>query len=93
MARRPSKPSAEIDVVSVPVPASPGPASAGPAWSESPRQAMERFIAVLERDLPPDATLLQIETAVFEHHRALLSEVMQALANRRASFPPGPGPD
>lgn len=58
------------------------------AWKPASRDAMEGFIRDLERDLPPEATLAEIERAVFEHHRALLSEVVQALAARRAASPP-----
>lgn len=57
-------------------------------WPLQARGAMEQFIEAVKADLPPDATIAQIEQAVLEHHRALLSEVMQALADASERSPP-----
>ncbi len=57
-------------------------------WPVQARGAMEQFIEAVKADLPTDATIAQIEQAVLEHHRALLSEVMQALADASEPSPP-----
>lgn len=57
-------------------------------WPVQARGAMEQFIEALKAELPPDATVAEIERAVLEHHRALLSEVIQALANASEPSPP-----
>jgi DNA-binding protein Fis len=59
-----------------------------PPWASNIREATERLIQKLNQDLPSRPTVEQIELALLEHHKPLLSDVMQAISDKSEPFPP-----
>lgn len=56
-------------------------------WKEEARESFEIYLDALERDLPAESSIAEIEQTMLEHHRKMMSETMQSLIKRRA-FPP-----
>ena len=56
-------------------------------WKERAKEAFGRYLEALERDLPKDAGVAEIETAMLAHYQAMMSETMQALADSRSFSP------
>ncbi len=54
-------------------------------WKERATQAFGKYLEAVERDLPEDAGVVEVETAMLEHYQAMMSETMQALADSRIS--------
>jgi hypothetical protein len=58
-------------------------------WKEQAMAAYGKYLEALERDLPPESTIAEIEEAMFKHYRKMMSETMQLLAERQELPPPG----
>jgi hypothetical protein len=48
---------------------------------------LRRYLEAVEEDLAEDAGVVEIETAMLEHYRAMMSEMMQALADSQGLSP------
>jgi hypothetical protein len=57
-------------------------------WKEQAMAAYSKYLDALERDLPPQSTIAEIEEAMLKHYRKMMSETMQILANRQELSPP-----
>ena len=57
-------------------------------WKERAKEAFGRYLEALERDLPEDAGVAEVETAMLAHYQAMMSETMQALADSQRLSPP-----
>lgn len=57
------------------------------AWKAKATQAYGNYLNALERDLPPDASIVDIEAAMLEHYQEMMSETFQALADRQGFSP------
>lgn len=56
-------------------------------WKERAQAAFGRYLEAVEEDLAEDAGVVEIETAMLEHYRAMMSEMMQALADSQGLSP------
>jgi DNA-binding protein Fis len=59
-----------------------------PPWANEIREAAERLIKSLSQDLSARPSVAEIELALLEHHKPLLSDVMQAISDKSEPFPP-----
>ncbi|MEM4846920.1 MAG: hypothetical protein QW794_04085 [Thermosphaera sp.] len=58
-------------------------------WKEQALAVYSKYLDALERDLPPESTIAEIEEAMVKHYRKMMSETMQILVNRQELSPPG----
>lgn len=56
-------------------------------WKERCNRVFEQYLDELERDLPTGSTLAEIEQKLWQSHRTLLNQIMQARSDSE-SFPP-----
>jgi hypothetical protein len=56
-------------------------------WKERAQAAFGRYLAAVEEDLAEDAGVVEIETAMLEHYREMMSETLQALADSQGLSP------
>ncbi len=59
-------------------------------WQAPSREALEKFMTAVQAELGPQAMIAEIEQAMLRHYQQLLSEVMQSLVDKQATFPPEP---
>lgn len=57
-------------------------------WKVKAEAAFKKYLAAVERDLPPEAGVSEVEAVMSEHYQQMMSETLQALVDREP-FPPG----
>lgn len=56
-------------------------------WKETATEALGKYLAAVEGDLPEDAGVVEIEAAMLKHYQEMMSETMQALADSQGLSP------
>ncbi len=54
-------------------------------WKERATEAFRKYLGALERDLPPEANVAEIEQSMLAHYQKMMQETFQALADRELS--------
>lgn len=57
-------------------------------WKERATEAFGKYLDALERDLPPEASIAEIEQTMLKHYQKMMSETLQILADAQEPFPP-----
>jgi hypothetical protein len=56
-------------------------------WKVKAEAAFKKYLAAVERDLPPEAGVSEFEAVMSKHYQQMMSETLQALVDREP-FPP-----
>ncbi len=57
-------------------------------WKEQATEAFGKYLDALERDLPPEANIAEIEQVMLKHYQKMMSETFQILADAKEPSPP-----
>jgi hypothetical protein len=57
-------------------------------WKERATEAFGKYLDALERDLPPEANIAEIEQTMLRHYQKMMSETFQILADAQEPSPP-----
>jgi hydrogenase maturation factor HypF (carbamoyltransferase family) len=57
-------------------------------WKERATAAFRKYLDALERDLPPEANIAEIEQTMLKHYQKMMSETFQILADAQEPSPP-----